>query len=194
MPLRYSRGVSQPVQIEGPVGGVSYRPTAGFHLVVDCRFALVLAEVGPILRRQGVSTLEFSIAHRYRLTRGGLLSLHANGLALDVHRAILDDGEELSVQRDFGRRLGLRGCDPEKPMNLMACELKRTGWFSEFLTPDDNRDHADHFHIGVPRLAQSGTTLSPRASGNPTISGMALSPFKPARAITPVPPEPPSTK
>lgn len=152
VPLRHSRGVALPVQIEGPVAGVSYRPTAGFELVVDCRFALVLASVGPILRRHGVSALEFSIAHRYRQTRYGRLSLHANGLALDVHRAIFDDGEQLSVRRDFSRRRGAYGCSaPSKPMNALACDLKHTGWFSELLTPDDDADHADHFHLGVAR-------------------------------------------
>lgn len=154
VPLRRSRGVAIPVQIEGPVAGVRYQPTAGFELVVDCRFALVLAGVGPILRRHGVSTVEFSIAHAYRSTRAGHLSLHANGLALDVHGAVFDDGGELSVAQDFSRRLGAQGCAPgSKPMNQLACELRHTGWFSEFLTPDDNRDHADHFHLGIPRLA-----------------------------------------
>lgn len=166
VPLRRSRGVAVPVQIEGPVAGVRYQPTAGFSLVVDCRFALVLAGVGPILRRHGVSTVEFSIAHAYRPTRAGHLSLHANGLALDVHGAVFDDGGERSVAQDFARRLGALGCAADsKPMNQLACELKHTGWFSEFLTPDDNRDHADHFHLGISRLASApgaGAAIPPR--------------------------------
>jgi hypothetical protein len=152
LPLSHSHGIATPVQIEGQVAGVRYQPTVGLDLIVDCRFALVLARVGPILRKHGVTTLEYSIAHAYRPRRSGSLSLHANGLALDVHAAVFDDGAVQSVQHDFARRLGARGCAlGSKPLNQLACELEHTGWFSEFLTPDYNRDHADHFHIGIAR-------------------------------------------
>jgi hypothetical protein len=156
LPLRHSRGVTTPVQIEGPVAGIRYQSTTRFGLVVDCRFALVLADLGPLLRRHGVSALEFSNAHAYRPTRAGRLSLHANGLALDVHAAVFDDGGVQWVQRDFSRRLGARGCaSSARPLNQLACDLQQTGWFSEFLTPDYNRDHADHIHLAIARLGHA---------------------------------------
>jgi hypothetical protein len=155
VPLRHSRGIVSPVELGGPIAGIRYRPTAAFPLVVDCRFALVLTQMGHVLRRHQVSTLEFSIAHAYRATQAGNLSLHANGLALDIHRAILDDGTALSVDQDYVTHLSGRGCLPSaKPLNQLACELAATGWFAEFLTPDDNAQHRDHFHVGIPRLVR----------------------------------------
>jgi hypothetical protein len=152
VPLRHSRGIELPVQLGQQVAGVHYRPMVNFPLVVDCRFALVLTALGPVLRRHQISTVEFSIAHAYRATRGGNLSLHANGLALDIHRALLDDGTELSVTGDYARHLRARGClSSAKTLNQLACELTASGWFTEVLTPDDNPDHRDHFHLGIPR-------------------------------------------
>lgn len=152
VPLRKSVGVSVPVRVEGEIGGVLYRPTTIYPLVADCRFALVLAEIGPVLRRNGVRVVEFSNSHQYRNTHWGKLSLHANGLALDLHRITLQQGAELSVQEDFSRRLGMRGCRQDAPaLNRLACELKATGLFSELLTPDYNADHRDHFHLGIAR-------------------------------------------
>lgn len=155
VPLRHSRGIASPVELGSEVAGIRYRPTAAWPLVVDCRFALVLTNMGRVLRRHHVSTLEFSHAHVYRPTRAGRLSLHANGLALDIHRAILDDGTALSVSRDYVTHLARRGCLPSaKPLNQLACELAASGWFAEFFTPDDNADHRDHFHVGIPRSAR----------------------------------------
>jgi hypothetical protein len=152
VPLRHSRGIKLPVQLGEQVAGVHYRPTVNFPLVVDCRFALVLSDMGRVLRRHQISTVEFSIAHAYRPTRAGNLSLHANGLALDIHRAVLDDGTELSVTGDYDRHLRARGClSSAKALNQLACELTASGWFTEVLTPDDNADHRDHFHLGIPR-------------------------------------------
>ena len=152
VPLRKSVGVSVPVRIEGEIGGVLYRPSTIYPLVADCRFALVLTEIAPVLRRNGVRVVEFSNSHQYRNTHWGKLSLHANGLALDLHRITLQQGAELSVQEDFSRRLGTRGCREDAPaLNRLACELKATGLFSELLTPDYNADHRDHFHLGIAR-------------------------------------------
>ncbi|HET9933132.1 MAG TPA: extensin family protein, partial [Polyangiaceae bacterium] len=126
--------------------------TTPYPLVADCRFALVLAEIGPVLRRNGVRVVEFSNSHAYRNTHFGKLSLHANGLALDLHRIQVEEGDALSVQEDFRRRLGARGCREDAPaLNRLACELRATGLFSELLTPDYNADHRDHFHLGIAR-------------------------------------------
>lgn len=156
VPLRKSVGVRVPVRIEGQIGGVLYRPTTAFPLVADCRFALVLSEVAPVLRKNGVRAVEFSNSHAYRNTHFGRLSLHANGLALDLHYVELDEGAKLSVQGDFDRRLGARGCREQAPaLNRLACELRDTGLFSELLTPDYNRAHRDHFHLGIARAGRA---------------------------------------
>lgn len=163
VPLRKSVGVRVPVRIDGEIGGVLYRPTTVFPLVADCQFALVLSEIGPVLRRNGVRAVDFSNSHAYRNTHFGKLSLHANGLALDLHHIELEEGAKLSVQEDFNRRLGARGCREHAPaLNRLACELRDTGLFSELLTPDYNREHRDHFHLGIARGA--GVFPGPRRS------------------------------
>jgi hypothetical protein len=168
VPLQHSRGIASPVQLGDRVAGIRYQPTAAFPLVVDCRFALVLADMGGLLRRHQIAALQFSIAHAYRATRAGTLSLHANGLALDIHRAVLNDGTELSVNTDYVRHLRGRGCLPSaRPLNQLACELAASGWFAELLTPDDNADHRDHFHLGIRRLASSATTYAPTPVKDP---------------------------
>jgi hypothetical protein len=170
--LHKSRGVRMPVQIEGPIAGVVYRPTTSLPLIVDCRFALILAEVAPVLRRNGVQAVDFSNAHFYRSTRWGKLSLHANGLALDIHRVTLDSGEELSVQDHFRRRLGRRGCSEAAPaLNRIACDLRATRLFGELLTPDYNGEHRDHFHLGVTRESlRAGVMNRISKRSAPTIS------------------------
>jgi hypothetical protein len=142
------RGVVTPIQVTSDLGGIRYVPTGGLPLVMDCRFALTLTEVGPILRELGVSALHYSGAYVYRMSSKGRLSLHANGLAIDVH-AVTVNGQELSVKKSFAKGLG-DSCESNfPPLNRVACHLKRTGAFREFLTPDYNADHHDHLHLAI---------------------------------------------
>jgi hypothetical protein len=148
------KGVDTPIEIKSPIGGIRYDGGAGNPMITDCRLAVALDRVAPILRELRVSSLRFSGAYSYRMSRVGRLSLHAYGLALDVHEIVID-GQRLSVQRDFVRGLA-NGCAPESPaLNRVACELERTGMFRELLTPDYNADHANHFHLAIARLPSS---------------------------------------
>ena len=142
------RGVVTPIQVTSDLGGIRYVPTGGLPLVMDCRFAVTLMQVGPILRELGVSALHYSGAYVYRMSSKGRLSLHANGLAIDVH-AITVNGQELSVKKSFAKGLG-DSCESNfPPLNRVACHLKRTGAFRELLTPDYNADHHDHIHLAI---------------------------------------------
>ncbi|MEZ4226552.1 MAG: extensin family protein [Polyangiaceae bacterium] len=147
------KGVETPVVVKGDLGGVRYVAGAGLPLELDCRMAVTLQEVGPLLRALGVSDLRFSGAYVYRMSRVGRLSYHAYGLAIDVH-ALRDAAGWHEVKTDFARGLP-DGCAPSAPaLNRVACELKRTGRFKEMLTPDYNADHHDHLHWGVAPLPQ----------------------------------------
>jgi hypothetical protein len=140
------RGVDTPIEVTGPIGGVSY----GGPMVCDCRLALALARVAPVLRDAGVSAFRYPGAYSYRMSRVGRLSLHAYGLAIDVPAFVID-GTELSVKKDFAR--GRDWCAADSPpLNQLACRLKATGLFRELLTPDYNADHHDHFHLGIAPL------------------------------------------
>jgi hypothetical protein len=150
--IEETRGISTPVSIQSRIGGVRYWAHGATPLITDCRLALALAEVAPELSALGIDEVRFSGAYVYRLSRTGRLSLHAYGLALDVHE-IKAAGKSWSVERDFMR--GRIGCEGSSPLpNALACRLRQSGLFRELLTPDDNADHHDHLHLGVAPLPE----------------------------------------
>jgi len=129
-----------------------------------------------------VDTMYFSGAYSYRTSRVGKLSLHAYGLALDVHEFVVKN-QRLNVREHFARGLG-DACAPESPkLNQIACRLKATGLFRELLTPDYNADHADHMHIGLPPL----TNERPIPPGEAPLRTAAAKPA-PAKAKHPAKP------
>jgi hypothetical protein len=120
-------------------------------MVSDCRLALALAKLAPELRSLGITAVRFSGAYSYRMARVGRLSLHAYGLALDVHE-VTAHGHSYVVARDFARGLP-NGCAEGAPLlNRLACRLAQLRMFQELLTPDSNADHHDHLHIAIARI------------------------------------------
>jgi hypothetical protein len=144
--------------LRGELGGIHYRGLAGAPLIADCRLILALHRVAPTLARAGVTEVGYSGAYSYRLSRTGRLSLHAYGLALDVHQMVVD-GRLVQVERDFRRGLTTCPCPAEPPLNRVACALRGVQVFRELLTPDYNADHHDHFHWGVAPLSSERPTL-----------------------------------
>ncbi|HEU5073884.1 MAG TPA: extensin family protein [Polyangiaceae bacterium] len=146
--LDATRGVVNPIKVTSDLGGIRYVPTGGLPLVVDCRFALTLMRLGPMLREIGVSALHYSGAYVYRMSSKGRLSLHANGLAIDIHEVTVD-GEQLTIKKAFVKGLG-DSCESNfPPLNRVACHLKRSGAFKEMLTPDYDANHHDHLHLAI---------------------------------------------
>jgi hypothetical protein len=175
--LSAKNGVETPIEVTSDIGGIRYEPGAGQSLLCDCRFAVALHRVAPVLKSAGVSRVRFSGAYSYRMSRVGRISLHAYGLAMDVHELTVN-GTTLAVRRDFKRGLA-DGCASDAPaLNQVACRLKSAGMFRELLTPDFNADHWDHFHLGVEPLQNS-----------PIGTHIAIRPKKPKK-----PPEKPKPK
>ncbi|HEY6726466.1 MAG TPA: extensin family protein [Polyangiaceae bacterium] len=146
--LDATRGVVNPIKVTSDLGGIRYVALGGLPLVVDCRFALTLMRLGPMLRELGVTALHYSGAYVYRMSSKGRLSLHANGLAIDIHEVTVH-GEQLTVKKAFAKGLG-DSCESNfPPLNRVACHLKRSGAFKEMLTPDYNADHHDHLHLAI---------------------------------------------
>jgi len=152
--LDEKRGIETPVVLKGPIGGIRYT-LMGSPIVCDCRLLVALSSVAPKLRALGVSEVRLAGAYSYRMARVGRLSLHAFGLAFDVHEIVVH-GIVLNVARDFAR--GLRdGCAESSPaLNRIACTLQTTGLFRELLTPDYDADHHDHVHLAIAPLGQPG--------------------------------------
>jgi hypothetical protein len=147
------RGVQTPIALEGPIGGVRYWTVGAGPMVSDCRLALALAKIAPELRGMGITAMRFSGAYSYRMAKVGRLSLHAYGLALDVHE-VTADGKSFVVAKDFAKGLP-NGCASNAPLlNRMACRFAQLRLFQELLTPDSNADHRDHLHIAIARAPE----------------------------------------
>lgn len=144
-------GVKTPVVVDGPITGVRYYTGGNGPLIADCRLVLALSLVGPELVRFGVSDVRFSGAYVYRLSNKGRVSLHAYGLAIDMH-GFTRNGEHYEVEHEFKRGFGFQLTADAPLVNAFALRFHNSGLFHEYLTPDDNADHHDHVHIGVSPL------------------------------------------
>ncbi|MES1173248.1 MAG: extensin family protein [Myxococcales bacterium] len=143
-------GVKTPIIVDGPIEGIRFNSGSG-PLVADCRLVLALALVAPTLTSYGVSDIRFSGAYVYRLSNKGRVSLHAYGLAIDLH-GFTRLGTHYEVQHDFHKGIGLTTAEDAPIANGFASRLRMSGLFHEYLTPDDNADHYDHVHVGVSPL------------------------------------------
>jgi hypothetical protein len=149
--LDHELGVRTPIVVEGPIAGVRYYTGNNGPLIADCRLVLALALVGDRLTAYGVSDVRFSGAYVYRLSAKRRVSLHAYGLAIDLH-GFTRDGVHYEVQRDFRKGLGSTLSADAPTTNAIATRFRNSGLFHEYLTPDDNADHHDHVHVGVSPL------------------------------------------
>jgi hypothetical protein len=147
-PIAPRPGMVTPVAVTGPIGGVRYESAGVTSLVCDCRLAVALDWLAPELRSFGVKEVQHSGAYVYRTTRHGHPSLHALGLAIDVHRIRMGD-HRFSVKRDYARGQGPSCEEGSAILNRLACELDRTGLFEQVITPDDDSDHRDHLHLAI---------------------------------------------
>ncbi len=165
------KGVENPVEVRGLLGGVHYYSTDGRLLQMDCRLALALDDLEDTMKAHGIARIRFSGAYVYRTTRSGRLSHHAHGLAIDLHDFESSKGH-YSVKHDFRRNVG---CDAGRSrLNELSCSMRSTALFDEFLTPDYNADHHDHLHISVPRRASFETLHLRSDSGPPAANGPSL--------------------
>jgi hypothetical protein len=149
--LDHELGVKTPIVVDGPIAGIRYYTGANGPLVADCRLVLALDLVGPALTAIGVSDVRFSGAYVYRLSNKGRVSLHAYGLAIDMH-GFTRLGVHYEVDRDFKKGLGTALSADAPAINTIATRFRDSGLFHEYLTPDDNADHHDHVHVGVSPL------------------------------------------
>jgi hypothetical protein len=108
-----------------------------------CELVYTLFQAQRVFASLGITDLIYSEAYDYRTRhRSNRLSEHAHGLAIDVHRFRDWKGNEYNVARDYpldneqGRRL-----------RSLAWQLSQSGQFRHILTPADDADHYNHFHL-----------------------------------------------
>ncbi len=147
-PLDELRGVDTPVEVLGPIAGVRYVTAGKPSVVGDCRLMLALDWAGRTLTRVGIDEVRHSGAYVYRTTSSGRPSLHARGLAIDLH-AVRSGANWFDVERDYEHGTGPE-CDSVTPfLNHVYCRLRQLELFREIITPDHNAEHHDHFHLGI---------------------------------------------
>lgn len=169
LPFRFTgpqNGIATPVRFTGSFGELEFRvpPEKSPYGFLDCRLALLLAEIAPLLREHQVHSLRIDNFYRpgARLpARRAKKSQHAYGLAADVVSFTLDDGTVLDVERDFHGRLGEPVCGPsaylEPPADVavrlrnLTCALARSGAFHHILTPHHDLAHRNHLHLDIKR-------------------------------------------
>lgn len=160
-PAAEADGVTTPVRVLGPIGGVELGGASS--AVLDCRLAVALARWAPELRAAGIRRLRAISIHRpgARVRRSGRLSGHAHALALDLGGVVFDEGTELSILEGWeSREPGLDPCGEHAEgaeatrLRAAVCAAVRTELFQVVLTPHHDRSHQNHLHLelvpGVP--------------------------------------------
>jgi hypothetical protein len=158
-------GIATPIRVHTwRFGGIEYvdyfRAQKNRHL--DCRLALALARLGPVLRNIGVTKVIWSSAHRpladpHHLPSGGY-DKHNQALAIDIHGFVFKGGLRASVADHYEKGLGFQrdasclGHPLTRQgllLRLVACRMDASDLFQEILTPDYDAGHWDHFHVAT---------------------------------------------
>lgn len=141
-------GMADPVRVTGPIGGIHFVSEGQSGVTCDCRMVLALDWSARKLAPLGVTAIRHSGAYVFRTTKSGRPSLHARGLAIDVH------GVQFGPYMHWVEEHFMRGrtgrCDGSEPaLNQVECQLRSLNLFRELITPDHNSDHHDHLHLGI---------------------------------------------
>lgn len=112
--------------------------------VMDCHMALALAQQAPAVRALGIR--ELVVAGFYQNRRARLrgrslpiLSRHALGLAVDIRALVTEQGESLSVLKDYRHPVFAR----------FEQVLSTGGLLRAVVTPGNDPAHRNHFHISA---------------------------------------------
>jgi hypothetical protein len=158
------KGVRTPVTLDGDRFSPRLTPRGGRPPTMDCQLAVALSQASRVFSSLGIDELEYSGAYDYRnRRRSNRLSEHAHGLAIDVH-VFRGPARGYVVATAFERRPdrwrsttpgpgALRACvGPTRTasghlLRRLACGLRLHEGFRYIITPDDDADHHDHFHI-----------------------------------------------
>jgi hypothetical protein len=151
-------GIETPVEVLGPLGGVTYVSAGRARpLILDCSLVYSLALAGRYFVDEGLTVAVYSDSYERRFVHGTTRwSKHSFGLALDVHRFqnAADPTQRLTVEDHYQMGLGRgRDCvgqpaeERARRLRLLWCRLARSELFKLVLDPDYDRHHRDHFHM-----------------------------------------------
>ncbi len=144
-----SCGIANPVRVSQLSGGVTVKPAA----ILNCKMAVAFAQwvkkdVQPAARLRylsGVAEIKNMSSYSCRTIgnkKGGRLSEHSFGNAIDIGGLTLNNGKTLKVHKPGF--FALRESSLLNKIRSDACER-----FTTVLGPGYNADHADHFHLDL---------------------------------------------
>ncbi len=142
-------GIAYPIEVTGLPGGVELAPAATLNCSMTEAFARwTRNELNPAARLRyfsGIRTIRQGSSYSCRTIgnrRGGKLSEHAKGNALDVMDITLKNGKTIDVRRP--RLFSFRQRGLLNSVRGDACD-----YFSTVLGPGYDRAHKDHFHFDL---------------------------------------------
>lgn len=142
-------GIDYPVEVSGLPGGVELKPAAKLNCAMAETFARwTRKELSPAARLRylsGIKTIRQGSAYSCRTIgnrRGGTLSEHAKGNAIDIMDITLKNGKVIDVARPSLFAIRKRGL-------LNSVRGDACDYFSTVLGPGYDRAHKDHFHFDL---------------------------------------------
>ena len=155
-------GVEVPVEVTGPLAGVTYKTWGDKPLVLDCSLVVSLVQASRYFAEAGATEAFFSSAFQRRNVRGtDRPSRYTFGLALDLHEFAGPSLGRITLADDFEQGLGDDVDCVGQPLTAAGailrtffCRMDRSGLFRLVLSPDYDEDHYNHFHVEALPWAQ----------------------------------------
>lgn len=149
-------GIAHPVEVSRLGGGVKMQPAA----TLTCEMAETLArwskkELVPAARLRylsGIDTIHQASSYSCRWVkgrRGGTLSEHGKGRALDIAQITLNNGKKIIVKKKAFWKFREKGL-------LQSVRSDGCDYFTTVLGPGYDADHKDHFHFDIKERRNGG--------------------------------------
>jgi hypothetical protein len=149
-------GIAHPVEVSLLGGGVKMQPAA----TLTCEMAETLArwskkELVPAARLRyfsGIDTIHQASSYSCRWVKGrkgGTLSEHGKGRALDIAQITLNNGKKIIVKKKAFWKFREKGL-------LQSVRSDGCDYFTTVLGPGYDSDHKDHFHFDIKERRNGG--------------------------------------
>ncbi|MBI5489401.1 MAG: extensin family protein [Deltaproteobacteria bacterium] len=166
--------IEDPIRLTGPAGGVRFRvpgEDVAPHDVIDCRFAVALAEWGAQLHERGVVEVDafgfWRGGHRVGSHVRDEPTQHNYGLAIDAAYFVLEDDSKLVVLSDWEISGGEDWtCDATPEGDAAAllldffCAPAEASIFHVYIGPAHDAEHHNHFHFDLGGGGEGGWFLN----------------------------------
>lgn len=171
--------VRSPLILDSPIEGVTIDtrwPKDPYRRVMDCRLIATLIKLARAAKVQKVKKIQYYSSWRpikplekcpkgkkgnkcrkvyNRAKNGHVPSQHSRATAIDIRWFTFENDEEIDVLTHYEKHFHQPPCqdnpktDAGKFLKNFACDLHEQKAFNVMLTPNADRDHANHFHFDI---------------------------------------------